>query len=146
MRLKMYEGEYGYFVVGLIRDRKLFIRSVHQLVLEAFVGPRPKGRERYEARHFPDRDPANNKLSNLGWSTQSVNQRDRVFHGTDTRGEGCGMAKLAWKKVREIRRLYLTGKYTHKKLGKLFCVNESTVGDIIRGRTWKPEWDPERIR
>jgi hypothetical protein len=53
--------------------------AVHRLVLEAFVGPCPEGKE---ARHFPDRDPRNNRLDNLSWATRTTNQRDRDFHGT----------------------------------------------------------------
>ena len=53
---------------------------VHLLVLEAFVGPRPP---RHVARHWPDRNPGNNQLSNLSWSTSSQNMLDRREHGTD---------------------------------------------------------------
>ncbi|MEW1706979.1 NUMOD4 motif-containing HNH endonuclease [Microbacterium sp. NPDC089190] len=53
-------------------------RRIHQLVLEAFVGPRPPG---HETCHN-DGDPSNNRLENLRWDTQSENTRDRVVHGT----------------------------------------------------------------
>lgn len=56
------------------------MRYVHQLVLELFVGPRPRGKE---ARHFPDQNPANNHVSNLSWTTAVINQRDRIANGTD---------------------------------------------------------------
>lgn len=51
-------------------------RQVHQLVLEAFVGPRADG---MDACHN-DGDPANNRLSNLRWDTHSENMLDRVWH------------------------------------------------------------------
>lgn len=70
----------GYHVVGLWRDNKIKNRKVSCLVLEAFVGPRPPG---LVARHFPDRDPTNNQLSNLSWATAAQNGRDRRGHGTD---------------------------------------------------------------
>lgn len=53
-------------------------KRVHRLVLEAFVGPAPKG---HECCHS-DGNPANNHLSNLRWGSQSENTYDRVRHGT----------------------------------------------------------------
>jgi hypothetical protein len=52
-------------------------RSVHVLVLEAFVGPRPLG---MEARHADD-DPTNNHLDNLSWGTRSQNSFDAIRNG-----------------------------------------------------------------
>lgn len=46
-------------------------RLVHQLVLEAFVGPCP---EDHEVLHL-DHNPANNRLSNLKYGTRSENIR-----------------------------------------------------------------------
>ncbi len=43
---------------------------VHTLVLEAFVGRRPKG---HVVCHFPDPDPHNNRLENLQWGTHAEN-------------------------------------------------------------------------
>ena len=54
-------------------------RYVHQLVMEAFVGPRPAG---MDTRHL-DGNPENNALANLSYGTPSENARDRRRHGTD---------------------------------------------------------------
>lgn len=95
-----------YWVVSLYRRRKgkleQKVMAIHKIVLTAFIGPRPKGKN---ARHFPDRDPANNRLSNLSWATQLVNQRDRVIHGTHGRGEKSGTAKLTKEDVAFIRQI-----------------------------------------
>jgi hypothetical protein len=48
-------------------------RPVHQLVLEAFVGPRPSG---MEGCHF-DGHSRNNRLMNLRWDTPEANRQDR---------------------------------------------------------------------
>ena len=53
-------------------------RYVHQLVLEAFVGPRP---DKMECRHL-DGDRLNPHVTNLAWGTRSQNTQDRVRHGT----------------------------------------------------------------
>ncbi|EJD0489927.1 NUMOD4 motif-containing HNH endonuclease [Salmonella enterica] len=46
-------------------------RMVHQLVLEAFVGPRPAGQEVLHLNH----NPKDNRLSNLKYGTRSENIR-----------------------------------------------------------------------
>ena len=53
---------------------------VQWLVLEAFVGPCPDG---MECRHFPDRDPTNNRLDNVRWGTAQENSDDKKVHGTN---------------------------------------------------------------
>lgn len=52
-------------------------RFVHQIVLEAFVGPRPPGKE---TAHW-DGDPLNNRLENLRWATPEENFADEVRLG-----------------------------------------------------------------
>lgn len=67
----------GHEYVNLKFDGHKERRYVHELVLTAFVGPRPKG---YECRHLND-DPHNNTLENLAWGTRSENVLDRTSNG-----------------------------------------------------------------
>jgi hypothetical protein len=67
----------GYLHVGLCRGNKKRTRSVHALVLEAFVGPCPTG---LEGCHEND-VKSDNRLSNLRWDTRSANTYDRVRNG-----------------------------------------------------------------
>lgn len=67
----------GHMCVKLSRDGSYRSAKVHQLVLEAFVGPRPDG---CESLHYDD-NPANNNIVNLRWGTRSENLRDRVRNG-----------------------------------------------------------------
>lgn len=55
-------------------------RRVHQLVLEAFVGPCPPG---MEGCHWDD-NKENNALRNLRWDTHSANELDKVRNGRHT--------------------------------------------------------------
>lgn len=72
----------GHLAVSLRRDGKNREFSVHVLVLEAFVSPRPDG---MLACHN-DGDPANNSAENLRWDTPSANGLDAVRHGRRQRG------------------------------------------------------------
>jgi hypothetical protein len=64
----------GYLVAMIGRARPY----IHDLVLQAFIGPRPAG---YQAAHW-DGDRRNNKPGNLRWTTASENNLDKARHGT----------------------------------------------------------------
>ena len=70
-------GPRNYWYVTLHRDGKQFHRRIHALILEAFVGPRPKGAF---VLHGDD-DLNNNTLDNLRWGTRSENSNDMVANG-----------------------------------------------------------------
>jgi hypothetical protein len=50
---------------------------VHQMVCEAFYGPKPPG---HEVRHL-NGDTLDNRAINLAWGTKSENMLDKVAHG-----------------------------------------------------------------
>lgn len=68
----------GYIRVQLWRGSTPDYFGVHQLVLRAFVGPRPDGAV---TRHL-NGDPSDNRLANLAYGTVRENNRDTVRHGT----------------------------------------------------------------
>lgn len=63
--------------VSLFREGKSVTKTVHLIVLEAFRGPCPPGKE---GCHYDD-DKENNRLSNLRWASKSDNSRDSVRNG-----------------------------------------------------------------
>ena len=67
----------GHKYLKLCRDGTSTTVRVHRLVLEAFVGP-PEGRM---CCHI-NGNPADNRVENLYWGTNSDNQYDSVRHGT----------------------------------------------------------------
>lgn len=113
---------------------------VHELVLLAFVGPRPEG---MICRHFPDRNPWNNWYGNLQWGTYLDNSNDQKIHGTSVkdkcqRGEKQYMAKLTNEKVKEIRKLYAGGggQYTKRELAHKFDISWERIHSIVLGKAW----------
>lgn len=70
----------GYAVVQLFINGTMRSRLVHNLVLEAFVGPRPGSILEWDGAHDDD-DPTNNHLTNLKWATRKQNMADRKRHG-----------------------------------------------------------------
>lgn len=68
----------GYRTVHLsLTGQPVQTHYVHDLVLAAFVGPKPEGQE---ARHLND-FKLDNRLSNLTYGTRSDNGRDAVRNG-----------------------------------------------------------------
>lgn len=122
----------GYYTVNLSRRGQKEALYVHELVLEAHLGPRPEGTV---CCHY-DGNPFNNNLANLRFDTRRANADDARRHGTLRRGEAINTAKLREADVLEIRRLRSEGTKL-SELAARFSVAWYTIRDIVRGRTWK---------
>lgn len=132
-KLATNRGRKGYYRVALCPGRKY--RFVHQLVLEAFVGPCPPGMECLHG----DGNPGNNRLDNLRWGTKSDNAADAIAHGAhpNNSGERHGMAKLTEADVRAIREEYATGKVSQRAIAIRYGVCQPHIGHIVRKAGWK---------
>lgn len=135
VELKPWPVKSGHLLVGLYPQGgyKIKIFSVHRLVLEAFVGPCPKG---MEACHFPDKDPSNNRLDNLRWDTRSANQTDSVKHGTKPQGTDHYRAKLKPEDIPDIRRRIARGE-SLSSIGRRYKIAAIAISCIRDGITWK---------
>lgn len=127
--LKLTPNSRGYVRLKLYCDTGRIHRTVHSLVMETFVGPRPVGQV---IRHL-DGDRANNTISNLAYGTDQDNHTDAVAHGTKGSGELSGRAKLTADQVREIiqRR-----NEPSTALAEQMGISPETVRKIRSGITW----------
>lgn len=105
-------------------------RSVHFLVLTAFVGSCPEGLQGLHA----DDNPSHNWLSNLRWGTRSENLNDAFRNGKRDIGEDIKHAKLTDDSARYIR---ANPKLTLSALAQLFGVHTSTIDQVRKNITWK---------
>lgn len=125
----------GYLYVSLRRTkngkRGSIFRRVHGLVLTCFVGPCPPG---LECGHR-DRDKRNNNLSNLRWVTKLENAADKHRHGTTSRGELHGRAKLTSQEVLVAVESRRAGE-SYASIGRRLGVDWSTIYDIDKGFHW----------
>jgi len=101
-----------YLGTSLSKNGKAFTKKTHILVLEAFVGPRPKG---YQACHN-DGDNLNPHIDNLRWGTVKSNMDDQIKHGI--------RPKPVENEVTILRRKM---DITQEKLGELIGVSHETV-------------------
>ena len=134
--LKYYKNKSGYFKVSLHKDKKIYYKSIHRLILETFVGPCPFG---MESCHN-DGNPSNNKLSNLRWDTPSNNMKDKIKHGTlvipDNRGEKHGKSKLTDLDVIEIKKLLKEKQLKQHEIARIFGVSKERITTINTGKSW----------
>lgn len=124
-------GGYGHF--GLNGELVLAHRFSYSLV----YGEIPEG---MCICHHCD-NPGCVRPSHLFMGTRSDNARDMVAKGRDrqpdSRGERQGASKLVENDVREIRRLYVTGRVTQALLSKMWRVSKQHVHDIVHRKKWK---------
>ena len=130
--LKAGVGKNGYRLVCLVENDQREYRYIHDLVLAAFVGPRPDGTECCHNNGVR----ADNRLANLRYDTRSANSRDREKHGTvrPPRWEASGMAKLTDEAVRDIRDNYRKGEWS--EAARLYDVSPTTVRFAAIYQSW----------
>ena len=83
-----------------------------------------------DACHHCDNPPCV-RFSHLFDGTAEDNGRDMSRKGRS------GTAKLTWKKVVEIRRLYTTGRFSQMALALKFGVSQSVIWNVVTHRTWR---------
>lgn len=106
--------------------------DVHILVLEAFIGSCPTGKECCHENDVAD----DNRLENLSWGTRSKNLHDAVRNGKKSIGEKHHKAKLTEVQVLAIRQA--SGpRGLIKSLAEKFDLKESSVRGIRDRKTWK---------
>lgn len=109
----------GRLSVVLNREGRRRTRLIHQLVLEAFVGPRPNG---MEGCHN-DGICTNNVWTNLRWDTRAGNAADTKRHGTCYQlliencpaGHPLELPNLVGWHLRHGKRLCLACSRAHKR-------------------------------
>lgn len=123
--------KFGYVFVNLRKDSHYKSKSIAELVLEAFICPRPHG---LFAAHW-DGCGSNNRLDNLRWATRSENERDKRRHGKAPIGVNHHNAKLTEQSVRAIRCSYRNMEKV-AALARHYSVSTAAIYDVIRRRTW----------
>jgi hypothetical protein len=124
----------GYKSVHLFMDGKRTVKAVHQLVLEAFVGP-CEGRQ----GNHKNFDKSDNRVENLEW----VTPRENIAHAQAASrrrpsrmyGSANPSAKLALADVAAIRAARGIERQTDVAIR--FRVSQSLVSAIQLGEVWR---------
>lgn len=133
-KMKTRKHKQGYHEARLSRDGRCHIIRVHKLVLEAFVGPCPKG---LEACHKDD-NKDDNSLQNLRWGTRESNIEDAKANGRILIGTNHRMVKLNERQIHRIRRNPKLHRYGWApKMGRKYGVSASLIRQIVNRQIWR---------
>jgi len=131
MRLRL---SHGYEKVDLCQNglRKKFF--VHRLVVTAFLGQCPDGKE---VNHV-DGNKLNNRPSNLEYVTHLENMQHAYQTGLSKTQIGVENinSKLTETDVLEIRAAYAAGGVAQQKLAGKYCVSQNIICNIVRRKIW----------
>lgn len=124
-----------YSMVTLSVKSKATTYYVHILVIEAFKGLCPPGKE----VNHKDGNKRNPKLRNLEYLTRSQNAIHSRKLGLQVSicGEEHKNSKLTNKMVREIRASYVPYRVSMKKLALKFGVSRPTIENVIMRSGWR---------
>lgn len=126
---KIQYDDHGYPMVSL--GRECARCRVHDLVLGAFVGPKPDG---WQVCHRDDKK-ANNALTNLRYDTVAGNVADKISNGRTKQGENCHFHKVTEPEVASIRSL--AGVIPQTAIAEQFGLTQQGVSDIVRRKAWR---------
>lgn len=118
----------SYWVVTLIGDSGPRTRFIHQLVAEAFIGPRPEG---YFVCHKDD-NKDDNRASNLCYGTPQDNTNQAIENGV----EFGRPKKLSEQEVVEIRNARIKGVETNSEIAQRYNVSVVMVQKIGTGKRY----------
>lgn len=128
-------GDTGrYRACALYRDSKPRQVTVHVLVLETFVGPRPE--KGMHGCHRDD-DPSNNRLDNLYWGTPSQNGLDAVKNGRSWKAQ---ITHCPQGHEYTEENTYIVPSSGHRMCRA--CIKAKNKGNANRDRTHCPQGHP----
>jgi hypothetical protein len=105
-------NSHKFYLVNLSVKGKGKSTRVHRLVAEAFI---PKIEGKNDVFHI-DGNLLNNHVNNLKWGKK---------------------AKITIKIAEEIRSIHKTKKISCRKLGEIYNLHETTIGQIIKNKIWR---------
>lgn len=117
-----------YMSIALQRENRKIRKGfkVHRLLAQAFI---PNPLNLLEVNH-KNGIKTDNRIENLEWVTRKQNME----HSWEKGFSKPLPHKLTSKQVLEIRNKYSRKEY--KKIGRKYKVSPSTIGEILRRKTW----------
>ena len=119
-----YKCHNGYHRVSLYRNRKEYRKRIHSIIMETFIGIKPKG---LQVNH-KNRIKIDNRLDNLEYVTFQQNMSHACA------GEKNPSSKLKSIDVKNIR--FLSNIVPQIKIAELYNVTPTNISAIINRKIW----------
>ena len=134
--LKYSTGTIGYYYVGIYKNGNMKNAFIHRLIAETFIS-NPLNKP--EVDHI-DRNPLNNRISNLRWATKSENQLNKkVYSNNSSTISGIYKNRNRNKYVVRItingKRKYIGLFETFEEAGNARCESEEKYFSEFRPKT-----------
>lgn len=124
-------NKFGY---GKIKAGDSGWKLAHRVAWEFANGPVPKGL--YVLHTCDNPGCVNPSHLYLGSYKDNAQDRERRDRGNHAKGSAHGRSKLSADQVVGIKKLYSSGEYSYRKLGKMFGVDGKSIADIVNGLNW----------
>lgn len=132
--LKTQIGNHGYLTYCLRINKKCKRFLAHRLFWKYYFGSIPKGKEINHINGIK----IDNQIHNLELVTHKQNEwHKRNILGKHNKGECHGKSKLNRFDIIKIKKMYISGKYSQKEIGKVFKITQVHVSSICKNRSWK---------
>ena len=131
--IKNSTNTHGYVQACLSNGDISRTHTVHKLVAEAFIMPRPKGM----TINHKDRNKQNNTLGNLEYLSLRDNVHHNMKSGNYLVGEKHYRAKLKEPQVLEIRRKYQGTRKSLVELSNEYGVSTNSISAIVYRINWR---------
>jgi len=118
----------GYCVVRLSKNNKVYNKSLHRLIYEAFNGKIKHGMH----IHHINGIKTDNSINNLKECTPKYNNDNRLFL---RRGSDVNTSKFNESQIMEIREKRASGM-NNQQIADMFNVNKSSIRRIVTGESW----------
>lgn len=128
--LKQQDNSHGYPSVRIVVNGRRKRVTVHRLVAQRFLPPRPS--PKHQIRHV-NGNRQDNRASNLKWGTAADNAKDRELHGNTARGSRINTSRLTENDVLRIRR----NAMTVTQVMKAFDVSQHAAYEVVNGLSWR---------
>lgn len=125
-------GLTGYKFCQLYLDKKMYNKTIHFLVAEAFLVKE----EFHECINHKDGNKHNNCVENLEWCTNEYNHEHATKNGLKAKGSSIGTSKLNENSAHAIK-YFLKKGLTHKEISIAFNISRAIITLISQGKNWK---------
>ena len=117
----------GYHIVSLMKNGKLYTKSIHRLIALTFLD-NPYS---YKCVHHKDDCKTNNELDNLEWCTHSYNNKKDYKLKAETRKTRNQYSGTRNKYKEQVLNLKAQG-LSNVKISKIVGISNVTVGKIVQ--------------